>query len=237
MKIRRIDPTPENWLVRRAREDDARVTGQPLVERPIYFENVETGQKYYWIFGCIGWPNIISDKPKAANRPGYIAIVGVIKGNKRPPEQALYQILAESESHSVNVLITEMLRLREEWGFGLHPELLHAFYGDQDRFIMELATVNTLLTKQQRKSILITSPLDLDNPKSFDLYVRALTEVLNNQNQRLYYGRNDILKNRVGEYTEKDPVIVAMGGLVYSLSLQTPWLDVVGENIFNVEEA
>jgi hypothetical protein len=84
---------------------------------------------------------------------------------------------------------------------------------------------------------LITSPLDLDNPKSFDLYVRALTEVLNNQNQRLYYGRNDILKNRVGEYTEKDPVIVAMGGLVYSLSLQTPWLDVVGENIFNVEEA
>jgi len=239
MKIKRIDPTPEDYLVRRAREDDARVTGKPLVEKPIYFENTETGQKYFWLYGCIGWPNVISNKPKAVNRPGYVAVVGVIKSAKREPEDALFQIMAEAEGHSVQFLIREMLRLREDWGFGLHPELLHAWYGDPDRFIMETAIVNERLVKfgGERKSLLFIPPEGFYDPLAFDLYVRAMTEALSSQNQRLYYGGNDILKNRVGEYSEKDPVIVGMGGLVHALVLHKPWMDQVERNVFRVEEA
>lgn len=238
MKIKRIDPTPEDYLVRLAREDNARVIGKPLVEKPIHFENIETGQKYYWLYGCVGWPNIISNKPKAVNRPGYVAVVGVIKNN-REPEDALFQIMAEAEGHSIQFLIWEMLRLREEWGFGLHPELLHSWWGDPERFIMEIAVINERLVKfgGERKSLLFNAPEGYGNPQSFDLYVRALTEALSNQNQRLYYGGNDILKNRVGEYSEKDPVVVGMGGLVHSLVTYNPWMDQVRESVFRVEEA
>jgi len=237
MKIERVDPTPEDYLLRQAREDDARVTGKKLVEPVHHYRNTQTGQLYYALYGCIGWPNVISDKPKAANRPGYLAIVGMIKG-KRPAESAYIQLLAEAESHSIGVLLDEMVRLRVEYGFGLHPSLLNSWYGDQERFVMEIAARNDALIKSggDRQAILIHTPLDFYDVKAFDLYVRALTEALSNRNQRLFYGGNEILKNRVGEYSEKDPVIVGMGGLVYSLTLSMPWMDMVQENAFNVEE-
>jgi hypothetical protein len=237
MKIERVDPTPEDYLLRQAREDDARVTGKKLIEPVHHYRNTETGQLYYSLYGAIGWPNIISDKPKATNRPGYLAIVGIIKG-KRPAESAYIQLLAESESHSIGVLLDEMIRLRAEYGFGLHSSLLSSWYGDQERFVMEIAARNDTLVKfgGDRQAILINTPLDFYDVKAFDLYVRSLTDALSSRSQRLYYGGNEILKNRVGEYSDKDPVVVGMGGLIYSLVLQMPWMDTLQENAFNVEE-
>lgn len=237
MKIERVDPTTEDYLLRQAREDDARVTGKKLIEPVHHYRNTETGQLYYSLYGAIGWPNIISDKPKATNRPGYLAIVGIIKG-KRPAESAYIQLLAESESHSIGVLLDEMIRLRAEYGFGLHSSLLSSWYGDQERFVMEIAARNDTLVKfgGDRQAILINTPLDFYDVKAFDLYVRSLTDALSSRSQRLYYGGNEILKNRVGEYSDKDPVVVGMGGLIYSLVLQMPWMDTLQENAFNVEE-
>lgn len=237
MIIERIDPEETHYLQWQSMIDDAHVTGVPLVERPWHYRHKDTGQAFYSLYSCVGWPTVIkTERDKATARPGYLAVVGVLKG-KRPPEDAYFQILEEAEAHSVQRLIGEMLRLRGKYGFGLHPDLLSSWYGDQERFIMELAARNDALTKdgKERNAIIINTPVNFYVPQAFDLYVRALTEVLSRHNQRLYYGGNDILKNRVSEYTEKDPVIIGMGGLVYSLLIEKPWLQATKPGIFNVE--
>ena len=68
---------PYAYELRQARLDEAHITGQPLMDRPFYYENIETGEQYYDILACIGWPTEVSDKDEG--RPGYLGIVGVIK--------------------------------------------------------------------------------------------------------------------------------------------------------------
>ena len=67
-----------------ARIDQAFLTGQPLVERTFWFQNIETGQEYYDLYGCVGWPSEVQQKKsdwlgKETDRPGYVAIIGVVK--------------------------------------------------------------------------------------------------------------------------------------------------------------
>lgn len=238
VKIQKIDPEPVDYLLWQSMLADAQVTGRPLVERPWHYRNIETGQKYYNLYGCVGWPTNITNKAKSTNRPGYLAVVGVIK-SKRPAENALFQLLDEVESSSVQHLISEMLRLRHEWGFGLHPSVLDAWYGDQERFITPLALRNEQLIKAggERQGLLINTPRDFYDPKVFDVYLRHLTDALAKASQRLYYGENEILRNRAAEFLDdKDPVILGMGGLIYTLVNETPWLEATRPGIFNVEE-
>ena len=237
VKIQKIDPEPIDYLQWQSMLDDAHVTGRPFVERPWHYRNIETGQKYYNLYGCVGWPTVVTNKAKSANRPGYLAIVGVIK-SKRPAENAFFQLLDEVESSSVQHLISEMLRLRHEWGFGLHPSVLDAWYGDQERFITPLALRNEQLIKSggERQGLLINTPRDFYDPTAFDVYLRHLTDALAKGSQRLYYGDNEILRNRAGEYSDnKDPVILGMGGLIYTLISDMPWLEATRPGIFNVE--
>lgn len=236
MRIRLIAP-PEAPQLRQARMDEAIVTGQPFFEKPYYYENIETGQQYHDLFGCVGWPNVITDKNKAPNKPGYIAIVGIIK-NSEPVEKAPFRIMEEFESHNILYLFDEMVRMRNEWGYGLHPDLLRTWIGDSDRFITELAIFNDEFVRygKPQNSILIAPPDDFGIPNMFDVYTRAISQSLDSNTQRLYYGGNTILRNRIKEFMDKDPIIIGMGGLVYSLIRRRTWMDQAQENVFTIEE-
>lgn len=237
MKIEKIT-NPFAWELSMARRDQAIVTGQPLIERPFWYKNTETGQCFWDIMGCIGWPNIITDKSQT-KKPGYIAVIGIIK-NADSPEIAPFQLLAEAESQNIQTLFKEMVKMRNDYGFGLHPNLLQAWFGntDDERFNTELALYNEGLMKNggEKQAILIVPPDDIYDSNVFDIYIRAISQSLDKDSQRLYYGGNNILKNRQSEFLDKDPVIMAVGGLVHSLLSRCEWLDQTRSNAFNIEE-
>lgn len=221
-----------------ARRDHALVTNQPMVERPYYFQNIETGQYFYDLYGCIGWPTEVTDKEEG--RPGYIAVVGIIKPGEDDKDfdvsKAAFQLLGEYESNDVPELLNHCLALREEYGFGIQPNLLRIWYGDPERFLTTLALRNELLTKQsgERAAILVTPPDDFYTDKIFDNYVRAIRSAI--IAKRLYFGGCDVLKGRLYEFKRDDPAILAVGGLVHSLVCRTMWMDMIGENLFVVED-
>ena len=144
IKVKKIT-SPDAWELRQARIDEAIVTGRPFVERPSYFEHVDTGQKYYDLFGCIGWPTEDTDKDKG--RPGYVAVVAVVK-SERPIQNAWFRLMGEGESEHISELFAHILRLREEYGFGLQPALLQTFLGDPDKHTTRLALLNEELIKK-----------------------------------------------------------------------------------------
>lgn len=234
-KIKKITP-PEAWELLQARIDEAIVTGQPFIEKPYYYEHIETGRKYYDLYGCIGWPTEVSEKD--VGRPGYIAIVGVSKSEKRPARDAYLQLLAEYESKDIPTLLNKAVDLREEYGFGLTPGYLQAWLGDPEKFITTIALLNErlMLNGGDRKAVLITPPDDFYSPNAFETYVRSLHSVVVAGNVRFYFGNLDILKNRMREFKKDDPAIMAVGGLVHSLILRCTWMDQARENAFNVED-
>jgi hypothetical protein len=237
-KIKRV-VHPDAFSIRDTWTDEARVTGQVMIERPFWYENTETGQWYYDIYGCIGWPSEVSDIDEGL--PGYAAVVGVVKpksGNKSPAD-AVFQIVTEYESRDVPTLLEALVGLRSEYGFGLYPELLHAWYGDPERFVTILALMNEKLIAKggDKASVLISPPDDFYGQKVFEHYVRSLRSVVMPDKVRLYFGKgNDILKGRMREFRLGDPAVYAMGGLVHSLLSSTVWMDQIRANTFNVEE-
>jgi hypothetical protein len=216
-----------------ARIDQAFLTGQPLVERTFWFQNIETGQEYYDLYGCVGWPSEVQQKKsdwlgKETDRPGYVGIIGVVKlkDDTKKPENAPFRLLAEAESFDVNTLIDHLLRLRNEWGFGLHSELLHTFLGDPGRYIPTLALKNERLMEVngEANSILLSPPIDFENQNFFDEAYRSLYSTLEKDHVRLYFGKNNILKHRIMEFKVGEPAVIAVGGLMQWLLFGTPWL-------------
>ncbi len=225
----------------RSRIDRAKVTNQDLIERPYWFKNIETGQLYYSLFGCIGWPSEVTDKSDGL--PGYVAIVGVVRPDEKldhsNPIDAKFQLLAEAENKDVPLLLKECLSLREEYGFGVHRDLLRVWLGDPDRFLTTLALANERLIAQdgERAAILVGPPDDFYVQKIFDNYVRDLKSVLIKETKRFYLGYNFILQNKLRDGVSMlDPCIVATGGLIHSLLCRCMWMDSQGETAFTVEE-
>jgi hypothetical protein len=228
---------PDAFAIARSWEDEARITGQSHIERPFWYMNTETRQLYYDLFGCIGWPSEVTDKDDGM--PGYVAIVGVVKPKTgdRPVQDAVFQLLAEFEHKDVPSLLEAVLQLREEYGFGLHPELLHSFHGDPDRFVTTLALLNEKLMAKggSKASILVSPPADFYVPKAFDHYVRSFRSAIMPDKVLFYFGRHDILKNRLKEFRQGDPAVYAIGGLIHSLYMSTMWMDQTRENTFLIE--
>lgn len=228
---------PDAYSISRAWKDEAAITGQPYVEHPFWYENKVSGQMYYGIFGCIGWPTEVTDKSEGM--PGYAAIIGVVKQKVPGPiNQAPFVVLTETESADVPTLLSNILEMRADYGFGLHPELLHSFLGDPERFTTLLAILNERLTKdnKDKESLLVSPPDDFYLPKAFDIYVRSFRSVLMPDKIRFYFGNNEILKNRLRGFKKNDPAIFAVGGLIHSLISQTMWMELNSENAFNVTD-
>jgi hypothetical protein len=234
-KIRKIT-YPDVLETQEPRKDMAKVTGVPLMERPFYYENRDTGQQYYDIYGCIGWPTEVSERDDG--RAGYVAIVGVVKSTKTTPQNAAFQLLEERESKNIPTLLKYMQLLRSLFGFGLHPTLLRSWIGDYERFVTQTALFNEKLIEQggNDQAITITPPDDFGGTKAFDHYVRSLHSVISPDSVRFYFGGLEILKNRLREFKRDDPAVFAVGGLVHSLLLRCTWMDQTRENMFVLEE-
>jgi hypothetical protein len=229
---------PDAYAIQRSWQDEAAVTGQAYVERPWWYENDVTGQTYYDLFGCIGWPSEVSDKDDGM--PGYAAVVGAVRQRTegQDPKVAAFQLLSEMEHKDVPTLLDGMLSMREEYGFGLFPGLMQAWYGDPDRFITILALMNERLEKERgdgRSAILVTPPDDFYEQKAFDHYVRSFRSVLMPDKVRFYFGKNEILRSRLKEFRLNDPAIYSVGGLVHSLLSGCSWMDHMRDNAFVVE--
>jgi len=229
---------PHPWEVLQARTDESIVTGQSLIERPFYFKNTVTGQLYYDIMGCVGWPTEVSDRDEGM--PGYVGIIGVIKPKTegKPVQDAAFQLLTERENKDVPSLLDTIIEIREEYGFGLHPDLLQAWFGDPERFITTLALKNERLTTggKERDAIMIKPPIDFGNPMTFDNYVRSLQSVIIPGKVRFYFGGCEILRNKLREFKRDCPAVMAVGGLIHSLLFETLWMDSTQSNVFTVEE-
>ena len=229
---------PHPWEVLQARTDESIVTGQSLIERPFYFKNTVTRQLYYDIMGCVGWPTEVSDRDEGM--PGYVGIIGVIKPKTegKPVQDAAFQLLTERENKDVPSLLDTIIEIREEYGFGLHPDLLQAWFGDPERFITTLALKNERLTTggKERDAIMIKPPIDFGNPMTFDNYVRSLQSVIIPGKVRFYFGGCEILRNKLREFKRDCPAVMAVGGLIHSLLFETLWMDSTQSNVFTVEE-
>lgn len=231
---------PEAFGISQSWKDEANITGQPYVQKPFWYANEETGQTYYDIFGCIGWPTEFSDKRESS--AGYIAVVGAVrpKGDGVSPQEAKFQLLTEMEHLDVPSLLQGVLTMRQEYGFGLHPELLHAFFGDPERFVTILALLNERLMRLnggEKNTILVSPPDDFYTERVFDTYVRSLRSVLVPGNTRLFFGKhNEILKTRIREFRQGDPAVMAVGGLVHTMLSQCMWMDHTRENAYVVED-
>jgi len=230
---------PYPFEVLQARIDEANITGQPLVERPYWFENTETNQLFHNLYGCIGWPTEISEKE--IEQPGYVAIVGVVRPDTAldhyNPLNAKFQLLAEAEAKDVGTLLAKAVELREKYGFGIQPELLGVWFGDPERFITTLALRNEDLIRQggDKNAILITPSVDMYDATVFDNYIRSLKSCLLPDKVRFFFGGCGILKNHLREFRKGCPAVFAVGGLVHSLLTHCSWMGETGENIFVAE--
>jgi len=224
----------------RARSDYAKICQQELVERSYWYRNVETGQLYYDIYACLGWPSEVTDSSDGL--PGYASVVGVVRpkseSDTNDPRDAKFQLLAETESKDVPTLLQGCLKLREEYGFGIHPDLLTFFFGDPERFCIPMALFNEdLIEKGGENNALLLTPYDeMYTRKVFDSYVRALRSTLVDGSIRFFFGYNSILKNKFREFLRDDPAVFAAGGLVFSLVNRVRWMDAIGESVFTVED-
>lgn len=223
---------PYAYELREARMDFARITKKPMVERPFYYKNIESGERYHDIYGVVGWPTEVNDKDEG--RPGYVAIIGVIK-DEQPIEAPIFRLLAEVESRNIPSLLIHMLAFRRRYGHGLHPTLLQSWWGDPERFITTLAIFNE---KHIGNELMISPPVDFYNPKRFDDYARSMQSTISKdiEIKRFKFSGLEILKNRLREFKRDDPAVLAVGGLVHTLLLSCQWMDQAQDNMFMVEE-
>jgi hypothetical protein len=226
-----------------ARIDHAKVTNQPLVERPWWYRNKETDICYHDIYACLGWPTEI--RSQASAEPGYAAIVGVVRPKTKKdlqnynPINAKFHILAEVSSHHVPVLLEKCVEMRDRFGFRKYKDLLNVWYGDPERFLTPLALKNETLIKQygDMAAILVSPPLDYYCPGIFDSYIRALHLCMQKGDPRLLFGEENYVINIINsEYDDKNPILLAIGGLVYNLLTECTWMDTVRESIFTIKD-
>lgn len=229
MKIKRITHDYP-YEILQARIDEARITNQPLVEHPFHYEYQEKCQLYFDLYGAIGWPT--EQKDNDPGMPGYCAVVAVIKPKAEGEKlrDAKFQLLAEYESRDVPSMIDAVLAMREEWGFGLHPNLLSAWFGDPEKHVATLALKNERI----KRPLLITPPYDFYDPNVFDIYVRSIQSAIMPGRIRFYFGDMGLLKSKLSEFKRDNPAVLAAGGIIHSLTMQCEWCDNQRENAFTL---
>jgi len=226
---------PEPWQTYRARQDEAAVTGQPFIEKPWWYKNTETGQLYYDIYACIGWPTPVTDQ--GLGLCGYAAIIGIVRPSETQehisPAEANFQLIEEKESLDVNSLIDQCLVLKEKYDYK------GSFTGDTEKFITTLALKNEILLRKdsaKKSAIIISPPVDFYDNNNFEIYIRALRSCIQAEKPRFYFGNNPILKTKVQEFTVNDPAVMAVGGMVHTLLNNVLWMDNAANNVFTLDD-
>jgi hypothetical protein len=168
---------------------------------------------------------------------GYAAIIAVLKQEGVEPEKAVFKVVDEIECPGAERLIAKCFQLRGKWGFGLHPDLLAFWVADHRKFEMVTAKVNTRMVQKGRdeEAFIACPPDDFDMPNAFDLYMDQLKSVMS-QDKRLFLGDSNIIKKRILAFNRDDPVITAIGGLVYTLMIRQPWLEQTTSSMFQMPE-
>ena len=219
-----------------ARKDFAKITNTPLVERPYWFKNTETGKEYHGLYGAIGWPQRVEENGEGKH--GYACVVGVRKDGHEA-EEATFEVLDEAEDISVDNLIFKCVSLRDKWGFGVHPSLFEYFTGDHLLFELVVAHYNTRLVearRSEREAFVISQPDDFEVKNAFDIYFRRLQSVLKAGIKRLYLQENEIIKNRIVAFRRDDPAITAIGGMVHTLLIRKMWMDQTTPSVWQTPE-
>jgi len=231
---------PDSELLYQARHDEAVVTGQDYIEKPYWYENIETGQLYHDLYACIGWPSEVTEKNDGM--PGYAAIIGIVRPSKSlehyNPVYAKFQLLAENQSTDVQTLLSMCEEIRGKYGFGIRKDFLNVWHGDPERFITTISLKNEQLIRQygENNTINITPPVDFYQATAFDIYIRSLKSVLLPGNLRFFFGGCNLLKNNLKEFRKNNPSVCAIGGLVHTLLLNCTWMEETNTGIFNIEE-
>lgn len=225
--------------IMQARRDYAHVTNTLVVEPPYWFRDTETGYEYHGIYGCIGWPQRISEQGDERN--GYAAVVGVRKIEGQDPENARFDLLDEIQeiSGSEDLLIKECVAMRSRWGYGVHESILPVFYGDHRPFELIVAEFNTHIaetTNDDRGAFIVSPPDDFENPKAFDVYMGRLRTVLSANAKRLHLGNSTIIKNRIVSFKRDDPAVMALGGLMHVLLLRQPWMEQTTPSVWQMPD-
>ena len=210
-----------------ARRDFAHITKTPIVEKPYWFQDMETGNEYYGIYGCIGWPQKFQGR--GDELPGYGCVLGVRKIEGQDPENAQFDILDDCRQPPGNedLLIQDCILMRNRWGFGVHNDLMPVCYGDYRPFELLVADFNTKLTDKtgEEHAFIVSPPDDFDQQTVFHIYVSRLGSVLAARQKRLYLGNHQTTKNRLQGFKNLDPVIMGLGGLIHTLLLRQPWME------------
>jgi hypothetical protein len=182
-----------------------------------------------------GWPELPGSHGNPL--PGFAVIVGVsAKGNSDPTFHALQGI--EDPYDDIRTLLSECVKVRENYGASFSFETLCHWYGDPDRFQSELVEINRKLDKREKAGtgIYIQSPFSyLEQPADFD-FARLIKSLLTPQGKRLYLGKCARVKAHIQNATGVSPAIVALGSVIHTLLQTRPWEVPVGGNAFNLEE-
>jgi len=230
-----------------ARKDWALVTGNKALAKPTYYENINTGARYFHIAGAIGWP--LMEK----NIPGYILIIGV---QKTEDGSCSMIILEEMDDTDIRRLIIKCILLREKYGYWQSSTLMRHFWGDDVRY----SEIEHNVTRELREKdgegeghgFYIYPPYDFDKLNHFEIYVQQVRTSLivkeETGKKELILGNNDKIinslqtlskdamsrldmKKRAKEY----PAVFALGCLVHTLLQRRPWLESSGGEAFNME--
>jgi hypothetical protein len=192
-------------------------------KEPATYRNVETGEAYLYLAGGIGWP--------WKDVPGFVAAVAVGKMPGEEVDVPLFTCLEELEDDRIEGLLEGCLRLRDRYGFRQSDSLFRTWYGDSKSFATLVNQFNLKLMKEEKKvyGVYPTDPFDFQQPNHFELYKRRIQSLLMRTeagSKSLILGTCTALRNYLQNLppdTEDCPAVTALGGVVYSLMVHTPW--------------
>jgi hypothetical protein len=231
-----------------ARKDWALVTGNKEVPKATYYQNINTGDKYFHLAGAIGWPLMEKEIP------GYVLIIGV---RKTDDGSCSMIILEEMEDSDIRRLIVKCILLREKYGYWQSSTLMRHFYGDDIRY----EEIESNITRELREKdgegedhgFYIYPPYGLDRLNHFEIYVQQIrTSLIPRQEtgkKELTLGAaNDKIRNYLQTLSKDSvsrldmkkraklyPGVFALGCLVHTLLKRRPWLENSGGEGFNME--
>jgi len=202
----------------------ASLFGHESVPKRSYYRDVESGREFWEIQGAIAWPEM-------GKIPGYILIMGVVKGEDT--ENLRFLCLDEVESVSAAELLEACVKLREKWGFWECPSLLRKWYGNPERLVPIVSNFNATLQgdeKNVEKGFYVVPPIGWETKTWFETYLARIHEMFGQK--RLHIGTCNRLRNHLQLFSSKDarqregedfPPIAALGYALHSLLILKPW--------------